>query len=140
MAGDGNSDGGDEVARPRPGGSSRRKKQMRRSSWTVRRGEVVAVAAGTAIGVGEHARWRSVFAGERARGEVRERRERSRLRGVAREAQGDEREAAGSRRWLGHVRARVAHEPSSGQGEEDDRGGGGGLGRHRARPGGLHSR
>ena len=69
MAGDGNGDGGDEAARPRPGGSSRRKKQMRRSSWTARRGEVVAVAAGTAIGVGELARWRSVFAGERARGE-----------------------------------------------------------------------
>ena len=69
MAGDGNGDGGDEAARLRLGGSSRRKKQMRRSSWTARRGEVVAVAVGTAIGVGELARWRSVFAGERARGE-----------------------------------------------------------------------
>ena len=73
-------------------------------------------------------------------GKVRERRERSGLRGVAREAQGDEGEAAGSRRWPGRVRARVGHAPSSWQGEEDDRGGGGGLGRHRARPGGLHSR
>ena len=46
----------------------------------------------------------------------------------------------GGRRWPGRVRARVGHAPSSWQGEEDDRGGGGGLGRHRARPGGLHSR
>ena len=61
-------------------------------------------------------------------GKVRERRERSGLRGVAREAQGDEGEAAGSRRWPGRVRARVGHAPSSWQGEEDDRGGGGGLG------------
>ena len=84
MAGDGNGDGGDEAARPRPGGSSRRKKQMRQSSWTARRGEVVAVAAGMAIGVGELARWRSVFAGERARGES-EREERAVRAGWRRE-------------------------------------------------------
>ena len=79
--------------------------------------------------------------GEQRRGEARERvRERLGLRGIAREAQGDDGEAAGSRRWPGRVRARVGHAPSSWQGEEDDRGGGGGLGRHRARPGGLHSR
>ena len=55
MAGDGNSDGGNEAACPRPGGSLRRKRQMSPSSWTAQRGE--AVAAGTAIGVGELARW-----------------------------------------------------------------------------------
>ena len=36
----------------------------------------------------------------------------------------------GGRRWPGRVRARVGHAPSSWQGEEDDRGGGGGLGRY----------
>ena len=44
-------------------------------------------------------------------GKVRERRERSGLRGVAREAQGDEGEAAGSRRWPGRVGAHGGHTP-----------------------------
>ena len=51
-------------------------------------------------------------------GKLRERREWSGLRGVAREAQGDEGEAAGSRRWPRRVRARVGHAPSSWQGRK----------------------
>ena len=68
MAGDGNGDGDDEAERSRPGESSRRKRQMRRSSWTARRVDAVAVAAGTAISVGELARWRA-RKGEQRRGE-----------------------------------------------------------------------
>ena len=114
MAGDGNGDGGDEAARPRPGGSSRRKKQMRRSSWTARRGEVVAVAAGTAIGVGELARWRSVFAGERARGES-EREERAvgaawRREGGPGQRGGSGMRASGTRRPPGRGRKTTGEE------------------------------
>ena len=103
---------------------------MRRSSWTARRGEVVAVAAGTAIGVGELARWRSVFAGERARGES-EREERAVGAAWRREGGPGRRGGSGRKQEVaGRVRARVGHAPSSWQGEEDDRGGGGGLGRY----------
>ena len=82
---------------------------MRRSSWIVRRGEVVAVAAGTAIGVGELARWRSVFAGERARGKS-EREERAVGAAWRREGGPGRRGGSGRKQEVaGRVPARIGH-------------------------------
>jgi len=90
------------------------------------------VAAGTAIGVGELARWRSVFAGERARGES-EREERAvgaawrREGGPGRRGgSGRKQEVAGARACTRRARAVLL------AGEEDDRGGArGGLDQNR---------
>ena len=58
MASDGNGDGGDEAVHPRPGGSSRRKRQMRRSSWTSWLGMGMLVAAGK-VNDGDGGPWAS---------------------------------------------------------------------------------
>ena len=109
-------------------GGRRGKRRWRRccgasvASWLVEEvGDVETELAGTARGRGGDggrgvtvARLRlrsgSRGRGSRGGGRVRERvRERSGLRGVAREVQGDEGKAAGSRRWQGVVGALATH-------------------------------